>query len=279
MDYHALYDPSLMGVLSIIVIGFTPSSSLLRVALLPVLSAMTWHCIQTCTRDISRGPWAGTVAGYAFALLMHYVDIAVLSRWAFELQGPERNLLTGAVRVPSTKPAGRSDGDDPLRSELIARLKFGLSVFCSMRFINTPHQPKTLPRLSEELLQSRARFLVHTAVRILFCYLFLDLIGSMSDSDVPARFYTLDKVSLLTRLHEVTLEEMVMRFGAAFASGASSICIQGGLYHIMAFLTVATGLQSPEDWPPYSGPISRAYSVRNFWRYCFSAHNTCILAC
>ena len=277
MDYHALYDPPLIAVISVIVIGFTPSSSLLRVGLLPVLSAMTWHCIQTCARDIANGPWAGTVAGYAFSLLMHYVDIAVLSRWAFELQGPERNLLTGAARVPPAKPPGRSAGDDPHRPETIARLKFGLSIFCSMRFINTPHQPKTLPRLSDELLQSRARFLVHTAIKIVFCYLFLDLIGSMSDSDVPARFYTLDKVSLLTRLHEVTLEEMVMRFGAAFASGATSICIQGGLYCIMAFLTVATGLQSPEDWPPYSGPISQAYSVRNFWRHGFPTRDTCVL--
>jgi hypothetical protein len=37
------------------------------------------------------------------------------------------------------------------------------------------------------------------------------------------------------------------------------------LYEILAVAFVATGVDDPEDWPPFFGKLTEAYSIRNFW--------------
>jgi Membrane bound O-acyl transferase family len=37
------------------------------------------------------------------------------------------------------------------------------------------------------------------------------------------------------------------------------------LYEVLAVVFVATGVDDPEDWPPFFGKLTEAYSIRNFW--------------
>lgn len=79
MSYHPLLDPIAVLVLTTTLVGFTPAKSSARVACLPVLGALTWHCVLNCPVYIARIAWASAVGGYTISSFLHYLDIAVLS--------------------------------------------------------------------------------------------------------------------------------------------------------------------------------------------------------
>ena len=269
MDYHCLWDSFAVVSLTTLVVGFTPASSSLRLACLPVLSAFVWHCLLRSPEDIGRSSWAASVGGYTLSSLLQYIDVAVLSQWDFELQGPRNDIIRGTTQVvPQKTPITTIYS----QSEIFSRLKFGLWVFCSWRFVNTPYEVKNIPRLNKKLRQSRTRFLAHRAVTIFICYMILDAMDSSSDSDIADKFYSSDKIGLLSRIQDVSLEELVMRFFAALALGMSLVSVQRGVYCVLSFVCVAMRLHHPEDWPPFNGSILEIYSLRNFWRHAFLFH-------
>lgn len=195
-----------MVSLTTLVVGFTPASSPLRLACLPVLSAFVWHCLLRCPEDIGRSSWAASVGGYTLSSLLQYIDVAVLSQWDFELQGPQNDIIKGTTQVVPQKPPITTIYS---QSEIFSRLKFGLWVFCSRRFVNTPYEVKNIPRLlNKKLRQSRTRFLAHTAVTIFICYMILDAMDSSSDSDIADKFYSSDKIGLLSRIQDVSLRSL-----------------------------------------------------------------------
>lgn len=267
MNYHPLWDSFVVVLLTTLVVGLTPASSSLRPACLPILCALVWHCLLKCPEYIARSSWASSVGGYTLSSLLQYIDVAVLSRWSFELQGPENDLIKGTTHIAPSKAPTRPQAKTSHGFEIIDRFKFGLWVFCSWRFVNTPFQVRNILRLDDSLSQSRLRFLLHMGVTIIVCYLILDVMGSSSDSDIADKFYSSDKIGLLCRIQEVSLEELVMRFFAALALGASLVSVQRGVYCILAFISVAMGLHSPADWPPFNGPLSAISNLRSFWRY------------
>lgn len=183
MSYYPLFDSLSVALLTGFIIGFTSASSLLRIACLPILGSLTWHCLLTCPEYITRSSWASAVGGYTLSLFLHYIDVAVLCRWSFE------NWEQSTIQSASSQ-----SGLNPLhQSEVLSRMKFGFSIIFSWRFINTPYQVRNVPLLKEELSSSKARFLTHTAFTIIVCYLLLDAMDSSSDT-VP-EFYSVDKIS------------------------------------------------------------------------------------
>ncbi|KAI1079751.1 membrane bound O-acyl transferase family-domain-containing protein [Whalleya microplaca] len=274
MDYHPLFDSFAVVLLTAIIIGFTSAFSFLRVASLPILSALTWHCLLNCPAYIPRSSWASAVGGYTLFSLLHYLDVAVLTRWSFELQGPMNDLIRGTSQAVSPRLPNKLGRKEARLSDIICRLKFGFSVFFSWRFVNTPYQVKHLPQLDENLRSSRVRFLTHTALTVVFCYLVLDAMDSSSDINIAEKFYSLDKIGLLSRIQDVSLEELIMRLFAAVGLGVGLIAFQRGVYSIAAFVCVAVGLNAPEDWPPFNGPIHDIRSLRYFWSTFWHQINT-----
>lgn len=281
MSYHPLYDSVAVASLSIISLAFTKPSSAQRVGCLALLSLLTWHCVVTCPTYISRSSWAASVGGYTLGLLFHYVDVGVLSGWNFEQQGPARNLAKGPL-IRQAKIQHTGDSATPKKhdsSSVLQRLKFGLSVFCSWRFIDTPHQVRNVPTLKNNMRHDRSAFLMHTGITIAVCYLLLDGMLLSQDPQVAEKYFSLEKASLFSRLHSVTLDELVMRFFTALALGVSLVSVQRGTYCILAFVCVGLGISDPEQWPPFNGAISEACSLRKFWRCVAVEHPFCSGKC
>ena len=278
MSYHPLLDTIALLVFTSTIVGFTSARSLSRIAFLPVLGALTWHCVLTCPVYIARSAWASAVGGYTISSFLHYLDVAVLSGWSFDAQGPSRDPTK---RVQVSVPRGSRERKTPPRSRkpaagaslppVLQRVKFGVSVFFSWRFVDTPHQVRNLPQLDGRLRASRARFLCHTALTIVVCYLLLDIMDSSSDPEVSARFYTSDKVGLFSRIAGVSAQELVMRLFAALGLCTGLIAFQRGVYNVAAFFCVAAHASEPGDWPPFNGPLTETYSLRMFWRQVFSS--------
>ncbi|ETS87869.1 hypothetical protein PFICI_01697 [Pestalotiopsis fici W106-1] len=271
MTYHPLLDSFAVVGLTAVVIGFTRATSPIRTACLPVLLGLTWHCLVNCPVQITRSSWASAVGGYTLSSLMHFVDVALLSGWSFDLQGPARDLIRGITAKPAATPAAHSARGE---SGFSARLRYGFAVFFSWRFVKTPYQVKHLPQLDPCLLSSRRRYLWHTTVTIAVCYLILDIMDSSSDAEVASKFYSPDKIGLFSRLGDITIEELFMRFFAAVGLCAGLVSFQRGVYSVVALVCVGSGLSASEDWPPFNGPILQAYSLRRFWSIFWHQINT-----
>lgn len=264
-NYHPLFDLAAVVLGSATAIGFTPAASLLRTAIFPVLCALSWHCVIKCPQYISRSAWATAVGGYTLSYLFHYLDVGVLSRWSFELQGPATELVKASpYRRPAAKPSVSRHHrvDDSISS----RLRFGLRVVFTWRFAGTPYEARGLPKLNEKLARSRSRFLAHTLQTIVVCYLVLDAMDVSADPKLNDTFYSLDKVAFFSRIRDVSVEEVVMRFFAAVGLGAGLVSVQRGVYSIVAFISVASRISDPADWPPFNGPFGAIHSLRSFWR-------------
>ena len=251
MAYHPLLDLPVVVLLSAIATGFTPAHALLRYALLPILCALTYHCVTYCPLSIPRSAWATSVGGYTLSYLFHYLDVGVLAPWEFSLQGPATD--------PSLKRRGKH------ADTAAARLRFGFKVVFSWRFLGTPYQPRNVPQLDARLRRSRARFLAHTVLTIAVCYLVLDAMDCSADPAVTETFYSLDKVAFFARIGDVSAQEAVMRFFAAVGLGAGLVAVQRGVYCVVAFVCVAGGVSEPGDWPPYNGPWGEICGLRRFW--------------
>lgn len=277
MSYHPLIDSVAVALLSIVSIGFTNAAFAQRIGCFVVLSWLTWHCVVGCPAYINRSSWAALVGGHTLALLLHYLDVGVLSGWNFEQQGPVRDLAKGSLirhtRASPTSSSAVTQKDDD--SSLIPRLKFGLFVFCSWRFVDTPHQVRNVPVLGDiKMRRNRIAFLKHTGVTIAACYLILDAMNLSQDPRVVEKFFSVEKAGLFSRVYLVTLEELCMRFFAALALGLGLVSVQRGMYCILAFVCVLSGISDPEQWPPFNGCLSEACCLRKFWR-CVAEEQTC----
>ncbi|KAI0409013.1 membrane bound O-acyl transferase family-domain-containing protein [Xylaria palmicola] len=109
---------------------------------------------------------------------------------------------------------------------------------------------------------------------IVGCYFILDLMDITSDPATTAKFFSLSKVGFFSRLSDVSVEEVFMRYFAAITFGVGLIAVQRDVYSMVAFFSVAAGLQDPADWPPFNGPLSETYSLRVFWSKFWHQINT-----
>ncbi|KAK4169998.1 membrane bound O-acyl transferase family-domain-containing protein [Cladorrhinum sp. PSN259] len=273
---HPIFNLFSVITISSLTIGFV-SSSFIRIAVLGIVSALSWDCVLKCPVYISRSAWATSVGGYTLSYLWQYLDAGILSKWTYEKQGPENDKLV-KPRGPSPPPSSLSPKKIKAESndgfQFVSRFKFGFATMFSWRFVDTPYRARGLPELDEKLRNSRSAFLTHTLMTIIVCYLILDVMDASADPAVTDKFYSLDKVAFFSRIRQVSAEEFVMRIFAALGLGAGLVSVQRGVYSICAFVTVAAGFYAPEDWPPFNGSFGDIQSLRSFWSTFWHQTNT-----
>ncbi|KAF2499668.1 hypothetical protein BU16DRAFT_279495 [Lophium mytilinum] len=244
--------------ITVFVIGFTPPNSLFRLVGLLAVAFCVFQCIPLCMPYMIRTPWAALVGGYSVTYAYHYLDVALLSRWSFEQGAPVSGLTKPSTDVKGSQAISAPSGRNPI----IQQLLFGLKITFSWRFIDTPYQIKNVPPV---IAKNRKDFLLRTFVTIAISYVVLDIISSSNDSAIASKFLGLDKVPFLTRLNQISAEELVIRAFTVLAAGIGLNCVQGGIYHVFALLAVSSGISEPSEWPPFYGSVRAAYSLRAFW--------------
>jgi hypothetical protein len=248
MEPHPLLAFSAIVLTSASVVGCTPPNShVLRAGAFLLIALCTWHCITTAKDVLIRNPWASTLGGYSVTLLFHYIDIALLGKWSFHQQPLQQQLITG------------------------------FSLTLNTRFIGTSQQVKRVPRTRANL--SRKPFLWRTGILVLISYLTLDAMDSNADPDMTARYMSASNVPVLRRLyrHEMSGEEVMVRVLSVVGLGIGLVAVQGGSYLLLAFASVLCRLSSPQDFPPFYGSISDAYTLRRLWRYTFPPRSCLLL--
>lgn len=84
-------------LLSSIIVGFTRSGSLYRLAALPILLAFVYGIVSTARLHVRSG-WASLFGSNCCVFWLQYLDLAILSRWDFESNGPSVKLPPDSER-------------------------------------------------------------------------------------------------------------------------------------------------------------------------------------
>lgn len=143
-----------------------------------------------------RRSWGGGSAAYAF----QYIETALLTRWNFEFQGPER-LITKLGQIKGQRrPVGTS----------WQGLRFGYYATFSYRCCGTPFEVKNVPPFSftdRSYVPTRRKFIL----QFLRNYLIIDAITVFGSAEANSRLYAAEKVPFFFRIKSVTLEEIAVR--------------------------------------------------------------------
>ena len=245
-------------IVTVTVVGFIPAGSALRLVGLGLVFICMLQCIPTCMLHMVRTPWAALVGGYSVTYVYHYLDVALLSCWSFE----ERAPISGLVR-PSTENQGVQSRSTTNQYTLFHRLLFGLKIASSFRFNGTPYEVKNCP---QNTTITRREFIPRAFTVIVTSYIVLDFINSNNDPAMASKYLTMDKIPILTRLNQISLEESVIRTFTVLAAGISLNCVQSGIYHIFALSAVSLRISKPNEWPPFYGSPNEGFTLIRFWK-------------
>ena len=264
------------GMIIALVVGFTSASSMLRLAALPFILYVPWYMATRCSDQVFYSAWASTIGSHSSAYFFQYVEIALLSKWAFRVSGEEGPTKVDPnirlARINHRREEGNTDSHVKLRRDTMwNRLQFGISACFNSRMIDTPFEVKGVPPFSTEdssHIPTRSKFIYQRGITVTLCYFILDLLASVGKANVDrnASTYSLDLVSIFRRLGEVTAEQLVVRVVATVAWWVNIYCLLEGLRSIVAMLTVSLHMTPVAAWRPWFGPMDEAYTLRRFWR-------------
>ncbi|PYI08300.1 hypothetical protein BO78DRAFT_405792 [Aspergillus sclerotiicarbonarius CBS 121057] len=262
MSLNPLSSIGLQTAVVVTTIGFTSARSALRPGALLFVGLCTCHCISTALQYSVRTPWASLAGGYSVMLLLHFVDIGLLTRWEFPTDNRHDTTPADSSRATSRETSSPSCAD---------RLRFGIWTALNARCIGTPDQVRNIYRSYNK---GRAAFLLRAAGFVLLSYVGLDVLGSMGDPEVGSRFLVASRVPIFRRLSEVTTEEVIIRIFSTLSAAIGLVCSQGGFYNLFAFTGVLFGFSEPQDWPFFYGSLSDACSLRRVWGRVWHQCNT-----
>ena len=203
------------------------------------------------------------VAGtFLFIYFFLSIERLLISRWNFDSGGPEfygkssgRGNGSAIVRNKATRKESRRALTPWNQLVYISDLLFGL------RGVGKPWEVKNVPRYQH--MPSSAKFLWDYLVWTLCIYLLVDFGGAFPPTDLEP--FSVRKEALLSRITEVTGEEIGLRIAASLGFWVYSYCTMATFAAVGGLLSVGFGLSTPSSWRSLFGSISEAYTVRRFW--------------
>lgn len=230
--------------------AYTNRDSFLRYFSLSLVSGLSWLGLSNFHDYINTTGWAGRIlAGALFSSPLVFFDRLLLRRWAFG------HVFLGPVGLPEAEKKKQS------------RWEFGSDVSGSTRCIGSEKEVANVPHFSQadpSYIPSWSWFLIrHICVMVGLYYLNTLCIDIQlrANQDLLTDSY----VPFLSRVSEVSTDEIVTRVQISITYWAAQYCLLQVLYSLFAVIGV---LSKPEDlkyWRPMFGPINTSYTVRGFW--------------
>ncbi|KAL8805011.1 MAG: hypothetical protein Q9182_002213 [Xanthomendoza sp. 2 TL-2023] len=254
----------LQATINAVVVGFVPSSSVFRLALLPVVVWGVFEVLPICLEATGTVLWGAFAGSFSISSLFQYIDTALLSRWSADGQGPTHIAKGGTYDNTSKKQRQPVMTSAPSKWQ---RLKFGYQISVSTRKVGTPYQVKGISPFSTEdpsYLPPRGTFLLIKAIILLCCYLVLDLSNLASQPEQNQTLYHPTRISWANPDNFAT-KQLLVRTATALGFWLNLHCIIQLYMGVFAFSMVGIGVSRVEYWPPSFSSIADAYSVRRFW--------------
>ncbi|OBT67453.1 hypothetical protein VE03_03045 [Pseudogymnoascus sp. 23342-1-I1] len=187
--------------------------------------------------------------------------------WIFHLRAFDL-ILWKAVYLPAvTAPKLEKSRSSATQSGLWRTFTAWCLLF-NFRNINTPWAVKGLPTFSRghsEYVPNKDKFVKRRIAHILITYLAIDAIFSFLPAPNPGKDIPEYKQQLLSRMGDVTLEEIIARPFTVLLPALSIYGIFTIPYNIASVTAVLFAGSEPRNWPPLFGSFLEAYTLRRFW--------------
>ncbi|KAI8631572.1 membrane bound O-acyl transferase family-domain-containing protein [Xylariaceae sp. FL1651] len=253
------------------IVGFTRPSSVYRSAGLPISALLVYT--QLSHIDSLKHPIGRSFLGAASVFLaILYIDVALLSRWSFEAQGPTSSLggLTPIDNQPIKSNGQCSQVKKSPRQlrDLVDRLFFGLQVTLQSRFPATNWPVKNIPPFYQRdphYVPSKVAFLIRNSLK---CIIYIDLLrltsrlGNPEDNPI---LFSQDHVPFFQRLGDISSTELQTRVLGVLGYWTIQYMVISVLYSTLAILAVVLGLSAVSEWPPVFGSVVDSWSLGQFW--------------
>lgn len=251
------------------VLGFTSSHSILRPALLPAITA-TVYILAARSYDLAPTFFVSNCIGGIVCGWWHQYVVSALIQHANVEDGGPSQTPRGAKELNGSsitkQPGQRKRVGKP---GFFKRVLFGLNTINSQRNIGTPQEARHVPHFSNanpNYTPSRANFLGKTGLKIVVSYFIMDfLTSSTPDLSQNSRLFAPAFVPLLSRLGEVSMDEMKRRVMSSIGQWVGIYTVLQLVHSCLAFVTVSLGVYEPSGWRPLFGSVKDVYSIRNFW--------------
>ncbi|KAL7787168.1 membrane bound O-acyl transferase family domain-containing protein [Trichoderma ceciliae] len=252
----------MVGVV-VLVVGFTSANSFLRPLLLPLMAALVSYALVFNKEAIAhKGTWT-LINMNTSGLFLQYLDVGLISRWTYSTYGPTSSL--GGQPNANLSIADRKRPRQQ-SSNLLPRLQWGFTTATSWRAPATLWEVKGTPHFAK--LPSRRHFIIRKTISLIWSLLVLDmmsLMGGQPDAEANAAKFSWDKVRILTRLGEVSRNEVILRTIVVYIRWVAIYYYIQAFYCSLAILCVMVGISPVERWPPLFGSVSEMYTIRNTW--------------
>ena len=248
-------------------IAFSPPNSFLRPLLLPILVIYNCYLLPRYSYYIPRHSWTGFISGAALGQLLDYIEKLLLTQWSYTDYGPIEQAVT-------TKKADKRDSRlswsrlNKREGTIWERFRFGFWAAISTRYIASPYEARNVSPYSysnPSFVPTRSAFLLQKTITFIICYISIDLLAQGNQPHQNPSVYAKNHVPLFTRLHDVTIDEVIIRTTTSIFYWIGSYLVIQAFYSGLAFLSVASGFDHPTLWRPNFGPISQIYTIRGFW--------------
>ena len=202
-------------------------------------------------------------------MVLKYLDLVLLSAWSTEARGPTRRD-GGLEPVVGEKGTTLRLGSPPSRRRNAWEdVWWALTLIFNNRLVDTPWEVRSVPAFSEEhpgWVPSRARFVLTSSATALVCFVLLDAIRLLAaPPEVNAVLFAPERVAFFSRLGDVSLEEVVVRYISAGMYGVVTFLFFQGVYCGMGAIMVGLGVSEVRIWRPYFGSLIESWSLRRFW--------------
>ncbi|KAK1541151.1 tat pathway signal sequence [Colletotrichum paranaense] len=242
--------------LIVFAVGFTRPGSLIRLALWPLALFTVFRFVATA-HVLNNGFHMSFGASDAWLTFLQYWDVVLLSNWDFEYGGPQPKVMEKREAKPWRE-----------RATFWNRLGFGIYAASSYRCSGTPFEVPNLgpfDKKDPKYVPSKAKYIRNAAIRVVVVYLILDAMTSFNDPTAMRSVFADEKIPLLRRLSQLTLEEAIMRTFTSFSFWLVNYLVLILFFDIPGIICVATGLSGVEWWRPPFNSIFQAFTLRRYW--------------
>lgn len=276
--FHPLVVVVIGNQVAAVAAGFTSSYSPLRPTLLAILVA--YICIglakySNYTQTTSfYGTALGTMCG-AWPLI--FFDRLIVRQWGFA----DRHKIFPAMFAEKKKHKQDDEHDNPGSNQIDearvtteptkdtfgSRFAFGQEVAGSSRMVDTPWQAKYVAPFSTRdpsYVPSRASIVTQRFLIMLPSLVVRETIMEVQMSIDPS-YVVRSRVPFLTRLNEVSREEVAVRIILGVGSWVSLLCMIHITFGIGTIVSAFVKTHELQKLRPPFGSVSEAYTIRGFW--------------
>jgi len=203
-----------------------------------------------------------------WCFFLSYVSMAILSGWSFEARGPASQLAKTKKDAADSTPRDWEMKAEKKTGSALERLVFGFQSIFSFRDAGTPFEVKNVPPFiynDLSFVPSAPAFVLRSAVTAIICYFVIDFIESQPPPPNGAETFAKEKVSVLLRLRDITLQEAVTRIAVSCGFWVLLSSWMMGTSSVLNILCVTLRIDKVENCKSLLGPMSEAYTVRGFW--------------